>query len=88
MVKFLKFLQIEIKISKMVISSSDERWLEYNAKPNPTSYKGYSLKDTIKTRPGIAKLTLSNGKREVEGVGSSIEDAFSNAFDIIDSFDN
>jgi len=72
----------------MKISISDDRWLTYNTEPNPDSYKGFSLKGTIKTKLGIAKLTFTNGQKDFEVIGSSIEDAFIKGFDIIEAFDN
>lgn len=72
----------------MKISVSDIRWNTYNSEPESDSYKGFSLKGTIKTKPGVAKLTFTNGERDFEVIGNSIEDAFIKGFDIIDSFEN
>jgi len=72
----------------MKISVSDIRWLKYNSEPNPDSYKGFSLKGTMKTKPGIAQLTFTNGEKDFEVIGNSIEDAFIKGFDIIDSFES
>ena len=69
----------------MQISISDERWMIYNAEPNSSSYKGFKLIDTIKTKPGQAQLSFSNGDESFTVNESSIEDAFIKAFDIIDT---
>ena len=72
----------------MKISVSDIRWITYNSEPNADSYKGFSLKGSIKTKPGVAKLTFTNGEKDFEVIGNSIEDAFIKGFDIIDSYEN
>jgi len=72
----------------MKISVPDVRWLTYNTEPDPDSYKGFGLKGTMKTKPGIAKLTFTNGEKDFEVIGNSIEDAFIKGFDIIDSFES
>lgn len=69
----------------MIISVSDERWLIYSSEPNSDSYKGFKLVDPIKTKPGQAQISFSNGDESFTVNESSIEDAFIKAFDIIDS---
>jgi hypothetical protein len=59
----------------------------YNAAPNSGNYKGFELKGTMKTKPNMAKLTFTNGKNEISVIGSSLEDAFIKAFDMIDSYE-
>ena len=71
----------------MKISVPDVRWIKYISKPNPEEYKGFRLNDDIKVDSGIAKLKFTNGEKEFEATGSSIEDAFIKGFDIIDSLE-
>jgi hypothetical protein len=70
----------------MKFSVSDSRWFTYISEPNSRSYKGFSLKGTIKTKPGETKLTFTNGEKDFEVIGNSIQDAFIKGFDKIDSF--
>lgn len=67
------------------ISLSDPRWFEYCIED---LYKGFSLKDTIKTHIElkISTLTFTNGEKEFVGRGNSIEEAFIDVFNKIDTF--
>lgn len=64
---------------------NDERWIIYLAEPNSDSYKGYRLDGSIRTKPNMAKLSLTNGEDTFESVAESLEDAFIKAFDLIDA---
>ena len=68
----------------MKISVSDDRWIVFCAEPNSDSYKGFKLLEPIKTKPGQVQLSFSNGDESFTVYGSSIEDSFIEAFDIID----
>ena len=69
----------------MNISVPDDRWIVFNAEPNADSYKGFKLLEPMRTRPGQAQLSFSNGDESFTVNESSIEDAFIKAFDIIDT---
>jgi hypothetical protein len=84
--RFLPVIHTNRKISTMKISVPDVRWLKYLSKPDPENYKGFRLKDEMKIESGIARLEFTNGEKDFEATGSSIEDAFIKGFDIIDSF--
>lgn len=70
----------------MKISVSDVRWISYCSEPNPESYKGFKLIGEIKIESNIVKLAFTNGEKEFEVAGGTIEYAFIKGFDLIDSF--
>lgn len=71
----------------MKFSVDDIRWVDYISGPNPDYYKGFELKENIKTKPNTAKLTFTNGEKEFSVIEISLEEAFIKAFDVIDSYE-
>jgi hypothetical protein len=70
----------------MKISINDTRWITYNSEPDSDSYKGFELQGTMNTKPNAAKLTFTNGVKEITVIENSLEEAFVKVFDMIDSY--
>ena len=77
----VKTVNILVRIfTKKENNMDDIRLLEFHSEPNSGFYKGYKQQGAIKTKPGFAKITFSDGQNEFEILGNTIE----NAFDHID----